>query len=165
MVRLTAEILTERLIGDERATVRRTLRLGVSTYSSGDVAMALILNISERGLLIETHVKLAVGETLLVEIPEASASAIRVVWTDNLLAGCEFYDPVSAGAVSAAQLKSPLRAAGSTNAVPAAVADISAEFEQRNPDESSIQTAIVIVTSFISVLALILFLAAILPPS
>ena len=40
MVPLSAEILTEQLIGDERAAVRRTLRLGVSTYSSGDVAMA-----------------------------------------------------------------------------------------------------------------------------
>ena len=165
MVPLSAEILTEQLIGDERAAVRRTLRLGVSTYSSGDVAMALVLNISERGLLIETLVKLAVGETLLVEIPEANASAVRVVWTDNLLAGCEFVDRVSTGVVSAAQLRSPSRATGSMDALPAEVAGSPAEVEQRDPDESSVQTAIVIVTSIISVLALILFLAAILPPS
>jgi hypothetical protein len=157
---LSAEILTERLIGDERAAVRRTLRLGVSTYSSGDVAMAVILNISERGLLIESVLGLTVGETLLVDIPEARASAVRVVWTDNLLAGCEFVDPVSTAVVSAAQLKSPLEATGSAPPLPAVVAD-----EQPEPDDSLIQTAIVIVTSVISVLALILFLAAILLPS
>lgn len=165
MVPLSAEILTERLIGDDRSAVRRTLRLGVSTYTSGDVAMALILNISETGLLIETVVRLAVGETLFVDLPEASASAIRVVWTDNLLAGCEFVDPVSMGAVSAAQLMSPLRAAGSMNASGAEAEDSPAEVEQWGPDESLIQIAIVIVTSLVAVLALILFLAAILPPS
>lgn len=164
MVPRSAEILTEQLIGDDRAAVRRTLRLGVSTYSSGDVAMAVILNISERGLLIETALALAVGETLLVDIPEASSSAIRVVWTDDLLAGCEFVDPLSTGAVSAAQLRSPLKAAGSINEPAAADAEFPAGVEHRDPDESSVQTAIVVVTSFISVLALILFLAAILFP-
>ena len=161
-MRLSAEIHTERLIGDDRAAVRRTLRLGVSTYSSADVAMALILNMSERGLLIETIVKLAVGEILVVEIPEASASAIRVIWTDNFLAGCEFVDPLSAGAVSAAQLKSPHNPTGPANSVSAAGAHFSPEVLRPNPDGSSTQTAILIVTSLISVLALILLLAAIL---
>lgn len=162
---LTAEILTERLIGDERAAVRRTLRLGVSTFNSGDVSTALILNMSETGLLIESPVGLTAGETLFVDIPETSASALRVVWTDNMLAGCEFVDPVSTSAVSAAQLKSPLKAAVSTNASTAEVEDSSAEVEQWSPDESVIPTAIVIVTSLIAVLALILLLVAILPPS
>ena len=162
MVPLSAEILTEQLIGDERAAVRRTLRLGVSAYSAGDVAMALILNISEKGLLIETVVKLSVGEMLQVDIPEASACAIRVVWTDNLLAGCEFVDGVSTGAVSAAKLKSQVRGANSINALTAAAADYSTDVKQPDRDESSIQTVIVIVTSFVSALALILFLAAIL---
>lgn len=159
---LSAEILTEQVIGDERAAFRRTLRLGVSAYSSGDVATALILNISETGLLIETVVKLAVGETLQVDIPEASASTVRVVWTEKLLVGCEFVNPVSTGVVSAAQLKSPIEAAGSIYELPAADADFPDESEHWDPDEASIQTAIVIVTSVIAVLALIIFLAAIL---
>jgi hypothetical protein len=117
---------------------------------------------SERGLLIETFVKLAVGEILLVEIPEASASAIRVIWTDNFLAGCEFVDPLSMGAVSAAQLKSPHNATGPADPVLAAGTQLSPEVPRPNPDGSSIQTAILIVTSLISVLALILLLAAVL---
>lgn len=162
MVPLSAEILTERLIGDERAAVRRTLRLGVSAYSSGEVAMAVILNISEKGLLMETVLGLAVGETLVVDIPEARATAIRVVWTDNMLAGCEFLYPVSTATVSAAQLKSPLGAVGSVNEP---VSDFTVGVEQPESDESVIQTAIVIVTSIISALALILLLVAILLPS
>lgn len=160
---LSAEILTEQVTGDERAAVRRSLRLGVPAYSSGDVAVALILNISETGLLIETWLKLAVGETLHVEIPEASASTARVVWTDGLQAGCEFVSPVSTGAVGAARLKSPVEAVDSTYGPSAADADLPAEDDQRDPDVDLIQTEIVVITSLISVLALLILLAAILP--
>lgn len=160
---LSAEIITEQVTGDERAAVRRSLRLGVSAYSSGDVAVALILNISETGLLIETGLKLAVGETLHVEIPEASASTARVVWTEGLQAGCEFVSPLSTAAVSAARLKSRVEAADSTYEVPAANADFPAEDDQGDPDDVSFLTAIVVITGLISALALLILLAAILP--
>src|SRR5918994_5283821 len=107
---LKAEILTEQVTGDGRVAVRRSLRLAVSARSSGAAEVALILNISETGLLIETWLKLEIGETLRVDIPEASGSVARVVWTDGLRAGCEFFSPVSAGAVSAARLQSPVEA-------------------------------------------------------
>ena len=156
---LAAEILTERLIGNERTAVRRTLRLGVSVHSSGDIAMALVINISETGLLLETVVKLAVGETLQVDIPEASASTVRVVWTEELLAGCEFVNPVATGVVSAAQLKSPIEAAGSVDQLSAA--DILTEDYHWHRDDAPDQMAIVIVTTLVAVLALLIFLAAI----
>ena len=162
MVPVSAEIITQQLIGDERAAVRRTLRLGVSTYSSGEVAMALILNISETGLLIETIVKFAVGEMLQLDIPETSSTMVRVVWTEKLLVGCEFVDPVTTGVVSAARLKSDIETGDARDDVTTEVADFPAKVERWGPDETSIQTAIVIVTSFISVLALIIFLVAIL---
>ena len=160
---LSAEILTEQVIGDQRSAVRRSLRLGVSASSSGNVAMALILNISERGLLVETLVELAVGETLQVDIPEANASTARVVWTEGFLAGCEFVDPVSTGAVSAVQLRSSIAAADTTHEGPALTPNLPWAVDPQDYDESSIQTAIVIVTSLISVLALLIFLAAVLP--
>jgi hypothetical protein len=163
MVPLSAEILTERVSIDERAAVRRSLRLGVQTHRSGNIAMALILNISETGLLIETVVKLEVGETLHVEIPEASASTARVVWTEALLAGCEFVNPLSARAVSAAQLKSPISTAEGTGEGSPFASDRSGDVDPWDYDEASIQTAIVIVTSLISVMALLIFLAAVLP--
>ena len=157
---LRAEILTEQVTGDERAAVRRSLRLRVSAYSSDDVAVALVLNISETGLLIETGLKLAVGETLNVDIPEASASTARVVWTEGLRAGCEFANPVAAAAVSAARLKS---AADPTYEVQIADADLPGEDDQEDPDDVSFLTAIVVITGLISALAVVLLLAAILP--
>lgn len=163
MAPLSAEILTEQLIGDERAAVRRSLRIAVSANVSSDVETALILNISETGILIKTAVKLADGDMLQVDIPEVSASTVRVVWTENLLAGCEFVNPVSTGAVSAAQLKSPIAATGARDEVPTSVPHLPRDGDLEDTDEASIQTAIVIVTSLISVLALLLLFAAVLP--
>ena len=160
---LRAEILTERVSSDERAAVRRSLRLGVSAHTSSDVAVALILNISETGLLIETGLTLAVGETLNVEIPEASASTARVIWTEGLRAGCEFVSPVATAAVSAARLQSPVEAADSKYEVQTADADFPGEDDQEDPDDDSFQTAILVVTGLISTLALLILLAAILP--
>jgi len=159
---LAAEILTEQVIGDDRTAIRRSLRLGIHASSRGDIAMALILNISETGLLIETGVELAVGETLQVDIPEASSSTVRVIWTEKLLAGCEFLQPVSLGVVSAAQLKSPIAAADTVQDIPAADLHFSTH-EQWDPDEAPIATAILAVTSVICVLAILIFLAAMLP--
>ena len=158
---LGAEILTEVLIGDERSAVRRTLRLGVSASSSGDVAMALVLNISETGLLIETLLELAEGETFQVEIPGAIATTARVIWTEGFLAGCEFASPVSLAAVSAAQLMS--LSAGPDRETPASAPEFPSDVGPWDYDEVFDQTAIVIVTSIISVLALLIFLAAVLP--
>ena len=108
--------------------------------------------------MVETLVELAVGETLQVDIPEANASIARVVWTEGFLAGCEFVDPVSTGAVSAVQLRSSIAHEG-----PALTPNLPWAVDPQDYDESSIQTAIVIVTSLISVLALLIFLAAVLP--
>lgn len=162
MVPLAAEILTEKLNCDERAAVRRSLRLGVSAYSTDHVTMALILNLSETGLLIETVLELAVGETLQVDIPEVSASTVRVVWTEGLLAGCEFVDAVSTGAVSAARLMSPIEAPDVGYDSPPTVADTSAEEGAQDAVESSAEGVIIIIISLISVLALLIFLAALL---
>jgi hypothetical protein len=159
---LKAEILTEHVTGDGRVAVRRSLRLAVSARSSGDAEVALILNISETGFLIETWLKLAVGETLRVDIPEASASMARVVWTDGLRAGCEFVSPISTGSVSAAQLKSPAEALDSTYEVPAADTNVPVDDDLGDLDDDPIQTEIVVITTVISVLALLIFLAAML---
>ena len=160
---LSAEIITERLIGDGRSAVRRSLRLGVSASSSGDVAMALILNLSETGLLIETLVELAVGETLRIEFPDAIAATARVVWTEGYLAGCEFVEPVSTAAVSAALLRSSVSGADASTDDPPLTPIPQRSVDPPDYDESVIQTAIFIVTSLLSVAALLIFLAAVLP--
>ena len=123
--------------------------------------MALIVNISETGLLIETLLELAVGDTLEVEIPGAIVTSARVVWTKGFLAGCEFASPVSIGAVSAAQLMSP--AASAAGAQTRALPESPGEPNRWDYDEVFVQTAIVIVTSLLSLIAMLIFLAAVLP--
>ena len=156
---LGAEIITEQLIGDDRTAVRRTVRLGVSASYLGDVAMALILNLSERGLLIETLVELSEDEDLQIEFPDAAVFRARVVWTAGLLAGCEFVEPVSIAVVSAAQLRS----ADAKNEEMAATENQFQSVEAYDYDESLVRTAIFVVTSLVSVFALLIFLAAVLP--
>lgn len=154
MVPLGAEIHTERVQGDSRRSVRRTLRLGVNAQSTGEVAMALILNISETGLLLETLVALEVGETLQVAIPEAGGSIVRVIWTEGLLAGCEFADPVSTAVVSAAQLK---------GAIGSAEPERFPQADDYDGDEAVFQRVIVMISALISLVALVIFLAAVIP--
>ena len=148
MAPLGAQIVTEPLSGDGRGAVRRTLRLGVETQAGGDVAAALILNMSETGLLLQTVVELTVGETLYLEIAGTSAIAVHIVWTEGLLAGCEFFDPVSTGAVAAAQLKAPpAEKIGRVQAV--------------EGDETGFERTLVMISALISAVALALFLAAV----
>lgn len=107
MVPLLAELRTDGGPANKRGSARRALRLEVVTSSQRDAATALIHNLSERGLLIETAVALAIGETIHVDLPEAGTSKVRVVWTRGLFFGCEFVEPVSKASVSAALLLAP----------------------------------------------------------
>ena len=159
---LSAEIITERT-GDERSAVRRSLRLGVSANYSGDVAMALILNLSETGLLMETLVDLAVDETLQIEFPDGNSTSARVVWREGYLAGCEFPEAIPSALVSAAQLRSSISGRHGANNEPAPIPNVSSNAAPEDYDESLIQTVIFIVTSLISVAALLIFLFAVLP--
>lgn len=163
MVPLAAEIITENVIGDERAAVRRSLRLGIQAHSSGDVAMALILNISETGLLIESVVHFAVGETLQIDFPEASISTARVVWTEGLLAGCEFVKLLSGGTLSALQLQSPIEETNSANDAPEPDTDVSNEEDRWGPNETFIETAIIVIIYIIALLAICISITAIFP--
>lgn len=100
---LLAELRTDAPILDERSAARRTLRLEVQAGIK-DSARALIHNLSERGLLIETSVELQVGESLQVDLPRIGIATALVVWIRGRFAGCEFVYPVPTAAVSAALL-------------------------------------------------------------
>jgi hypothetical protein len=157
MVPLAAAIITEQSSPDGRAAVRRSLRLDVSAHAADHVTRALVLNISETGILIETVLDLQVGEILRLDIPEASASRVRVIWKDKLLVGCEFVEPVSTGAVSAARLMSRIEAL-----------EDSGPPTGNGPSESrhsaSVQgaeAAVLIVAALIAMMSLFIFIAAI----
>ena len=106
MLPLLAQLTTEARPSDNRDAVRRSLRLEVRA-SSDDASPALIRNLSERGLLIETAAGLAIGDTIHVDLPHAGPSEARIVWRDGSFFGCEFLAPVSKAAVSAALLLAP----------------------------------------------------------
>jgi hypothetical protein len=106
-VPLRAEIHEQPVHGESRASSRRTLRLRLPTQLPANATEAVIHNLSERGLLIETASTLALGDTIEVELPEAGNTAAHVVWVRDDFAGCEFVRPLPKAALSAALLRSP----------------------------------------------------------
>lgn len=105
---LLAELRIEAEPRDRRRASRRTLRLEVAGDESGAAGRAVVRNLSETGLLLETAEPLQNGDTLSVELPEAGPVTARVVWCRAPYFGCEFAAPVSRGSVSAALLRSPI---------------------------------------------------------
>lgn len=99
--------LSEPRAGRARAAARRTLSLRVPALSAGGTDAALIHNLSEHGLRIETHAIVQTGEIIRVELPEAGAVDARIIWTGGGFAGCRFLTPISKATVSAALLRSP----------------------------------------------------------
>ena len=90
----------------QRGAPRRVLRLETSgTLPDGRETNVTIHNISAGGLLIETGLELARGETLTLDLPQAGAIEAAVVWRSEGLHGCAFATPLSAGALAAAQLQ------------------------------------------------------------
>lgn len=116
---------------NRRFSPRRRLRLGsVSTSLNREV---LIHDISPTGLLLETSAKLRAFDRLDVELPEAGSRQAVVVWTSGRYFGCQFAQPLSKAAVSAALLLSPIagtaapRLATTTDATVQAEADTEVE--------------------------------------
>ena len=105
---LLAEIYLDPRTTEQRGAVRRALRLEVAHEVSEGQSRAIVCNLSETGLLLQSSTALSVGEELTVHLPEAGAVPAKVVWTREPFYGCEFAQPVSRAAVSAALLKSPL---------------------------------------------------------
>ena len=99
--------LSEPRAGRARAAARRTLSLRVPALSAGGTDAALVHNLSEHGLRIETDAVVQSGEMIRVELPEAGAVDARVVWAGDGFAGCRFLTPIPKAAVSAALLRSP----------------------------------------------------------
>lgn len=89
-------------------TPRRTLRLeALGATAAGGAARVLIHNLSTTGLLLKCPLSLAEGEDIQVDLPHAGMTSARVVWASGDMFGCRFDAPISAAALSAAQLRSP----------------------------------------------------------
>jgi len=109
MAALLAQIVTEKLSGDARRSSRRGLRLRVSASVAESSADALIHNLSEEGLLLETATSLQVGDRVDVELPRSRGATAVVMWRRDNLYGCRFAREISRATVSAALLLSPAK--------------------------------------------------------
>lgn len=86
---------------------RRVLQLEAQGLTgAGGTASVLVHNISASGLLLESGEALAPGERIDVDLPHAGPTAARIIWASGSFFGCQFEAPISAAALSAAQLRS-----------------------------------------------------------
>lgn len=92
---------------DRRSSNRRALRLTItaSLPQSPNQSVA-IHDLSETGLLLETHAELTNGQTFQVLLPVAGVVEATVMWSSRTFFGCQFAAPVVRAAVSAALLQS-----------------------------------------------------------
>lgn len=105
-----------------RGASRRKLQLDVGgTTGSGAQAEVVILNISETGLLVRSSAALSIGERFEVSLPQAGRKTARVMWASGDLFGCQFDEPISRAAVSAAQLRGKPEPAAPASDMPAAI--------------------------------------------
>jgi hypothetical protein len=91
---------------DERGHPRRKLFLeSQATSPRAEVSSAVIRNLSEKGLLIETAADLSDGDVIEVDLPRAGPREAIVVWSGERLFGCKFAENLSSGTVGAAILR------------------------------------------------------------
>lgn len=104
---ITAYLDDQEQQGGKRRNARRNLRLQTQGISAARGATeVLIHNISASGLLLESEAALAPGEEIAIELPHAGTTAAHVIWASGRLYGCEFDVALSAGALSAVELRS-----------------------------------------------------------
>lgn len=90
--------------GNRRYAFRRSLR--VATALSSPSADAVIHDLSNTGMLLETAEEVSANQLLLVEIPNFRPVTATVVWNSGRFFGCKFDEPIPAAALSGAFLRS-----------------------------------------------------------
>jgi transcriptional regulator with XRE-family HTH domain len=93
--------------GDRRSAPRRELHLRLTSIAGKRAAANVVVHdLSQTGLLLQTTMHLAVGDSLQINLPHAGFRAAQVVWISGEFVGCRFEEPISVATVSAAQLRS-----------------------------------------------------------
>ena len=103
---IAAHFETTPAAGETAREPRRTLLLEALGATAGDDATSVLIhNISTTGLLLECNAALTEGEAIEIDLPEAGIETANVIWSSGRLFGCQFAEPISAAALSAAQLR------------------------------------------------------------
>jgi hypothetical protein len=107
MTALRARLESPGLSSNRRGASRRKLNLALETSDDIGSINVTILDLSTTGLLLETSGSLAVGESFDLHLPDAVDTRATVKWSSGCFFGCQFKEPLSTAAVSAALLRSP----------------------------------------------------------
>ena len=86
---------------DRRRAMRRSLKLGID--GRGD--KVTIHDLSVTGALLETTTPMLVGAAFELELPQAGSVEAVIVWNSGEYYGCQFTQPISPAALSAALLQ------------------------------------------------------------
>ena len=91
---------------ERRGSARRGLKLAITASVANSPELGVTIHdLSETGLLLETPLSLAAGQTFQAFLPLAGAVETTVVWSSHQFHGCQFAERVPRAAVSAALLK------------------------------------------------------------
>ncbi len=96
------------LLRERRVHGRYLLQL--ARISSNTREHALVHDLSEVGLRLETTEPLDKGDTIRIELPLIGKVDAKVVWKDEPFLGCEFLKAISQAVVNAAILRSSVTA-------------------------------------------------------
>ena len=105
---IIARMYTDHSFRGWRAKPRKAMRLEIQASTGSEGARAIVRDLSEHGLRLETAAELAAGDQFEVNLPMAENVLAEVVWSDSNSHGCKFLRPVPKAVVSAAALLSPI---------------------------------------------------------
>ncbi|ARU17763.1 PilZ domain-containing protein [Croceicoccus marinus] len=100
-------IKTQGYLRDGRTKIRRIIQIEVEARTGHDGSPAIVRNLSETGLLLETRASLEPNDILYIDLPISGECAAEIVWIDGVRHGCRFLAPIPKATVSAAELLSP----------------------------------------------------------
>lgn len=91
-------------IPDRRASARlRTVCFDVRLNRGGQVGLYRVRNISDAGMMLDTHARFKIGERVLIELVEPFAIEGTISWSEDTRCGIEFVEPIDCAALLAAQ--------------------------------------------------------------
>lgn len=101
---------------DRRHSRHRLSLQTLGQFTTGESGNVLIHNGSTTGLLLQSSQGLQVGDRLEVDLPYVGATTAEIVWASGDMFGCQFAEPISQAALSAAQLRSEAVSADAASA-------------------------------------------------
>lgn len=108
---IDAQLFTDHSFRGWRAKPRKAVRLEIHALAETGGVPAVVRDLSEHGLRLETAADLTAGDQFEVKLPMSENLLAEVVWSEGGSHGCKFSRPIPKSVVSAAALLSPIEQA------------------------------------------------------